>query len=643
MPGPYHGILSIKDRFGNIHEVINHARTSAYLSNPALSFNGISICDVIDLGGCATYGLTPVCAVPTWVANGAISSNAAAITPALPAGLATNDILLLFANTSNQASTIANQAGGTWTQVANTGAGTGTAGAAGSVRGTVFWSRYNGTQTAPTTNDSGAWQVGFIAAFRGCVTTGDPINGSAGSAAAVGAGTTFAMNGVSTSKVNNLIVRAAFDGWANASTTRYSNWFVERFDNGNASFGGIGMVTQPQDLTAASAITVTKDTAMTNIAQATIALAPIEWASLTFSTPTADNAPWYNANYSESADALGFFIEEWTGLDDAHVTRPTTTWGGLGGGASLGNVSAEGRTMSLNMLLFGRTEEAVEYLFRWFASTMTGVCQTCATDSIVIRRFCGSTADPSKGMVELRRVGVINGAKWESEPFGRAACYLRRASITLMAGDPCMYLPDTDRASDAADYAADLHTCFSGITSDEPSRELCRPSCSELSLTTCRSSYTFTVDPLGVIAPIITWHNIQSQYSFPFRAIVYADPGNIGTTPNPCGLPMLGELYVRPLPPSTTLRWNVVTRDVEVRDSTTGGFTSGWAYIEPNDPPHKRFFAVPCGKAHLVMEPASVCIDNPTGDTYTLDNLTFDPPGFPDVVDIRLQERISCP
>ena len=40
---------------------------------------------------------------------------------------------------------------------------------AGSTRGTVFWSRYNGTQTAPTTSDSGTSQVGFIAAFRGCV------------------------------------------------------------------------------------------------------------------------------------------------------------------------------------------------------------------------------------------------------------------------------------------------------------------------------------------------------------------------------------------------------------------------------------------------------------------------------------------
>lgn len=642
MPGPYHGWLYIKDRFGSVYEVINHARTSAYLSNPALAFNGISICDIIDLGGCATYALQPRCATPTWVANGAVSANAAAITPALPAGIQTNDILLLFLNTSNQAITIPTPAGGTWTQVANTGAGTGTGGSAGSVRGTVFWSRYNGTQTAPTTSDSGAWQVGFIAAFRGCVTTGDPINGSVGSAAAIGAGTTYSHAGVPTTKVNNLIVRAGFDGWANASTTRYSDWFVERFDNGNASFGGIGMATQPQDALAASAITVTKNTAMTNIAQATIALAPVEWASLAFSTPSVDGAPWYNAAYPESADALGFFIEEWTGLDDAHVKRPSTTWGGMGGGAGLGSVSADGRTMSINLLLFGRTEDAVEYLFRWLASVMTGVCQTCVTDSILIRRFCGSTADPNKGLAELRRVGLISGLKWESEPFGRAACYLRRASFTLMAGDPCMYLPDTDVAADVSDYVASLHTCFSGTSTVAADREFCRPSCSELDLATCRSSYKFTVDPLGVAAPIVTWHNNMSQYSFPFRAIVYADPGGIGTTPNPCGLPILGELYVRPLPPSTTLRWDVAGRTVDVRDPGTGGFTSGWAYTEANDPPRRRFFAVPCGTAHLVMEPGTVCITNPSGTTWTNGDLTFNPPTFP-TVDIRLQERVSCP
>ena len=52
-------------------------------------------------------------------------------TPALPSGLQTNDILLLFLETANQTISVSNQNGGTWTQVTNSPQGTGTAGALG--------------------------------------------------------------------------------------------------------------------------------------------------------------------------------------------------------------------------------------------------------------------------------------------------------------------------------------------------------------------------------------------------------------------------------------------------------------------------------------------------------------------------------
>ena len=61
-----------------------------------------------------------------------------------------------------------------------------------------------------------------------------------------------------------------------------------------------------------------------------------EWVAQIYDTPAIDSAPWYNAAYPESADALGFYVEEWTGLDDRHVVRPSSNWGGAGGGEALG-------------------------------------------------------------------------------------------------------------------------------------------------------------------------------------------------------------------------------------------------------------------------------------------------------------------
>ena len=111
----------------------------------------------------------------------------------------------------------------------------------------------------------------------------------------------------------------------------------------------------------------------------------------------------------------------------------------------------------------------------------------------------------------------------------------------------------------------------------------------------------------AAVGPIVEWYNDNPEHSIPFRAIIYADPFEIGVTPNPCGLEIVAEIYVRPLPPYAMLRWDVVGREVLYRDVTTGVFRPGYAFITPNDPPHKRFAALACGQAHLVVEPASFC------------------------------------
>lgn len=115
----------------------------------------------------------------THVGAAAGTSGTAAITPALPSGLATNDILILVVEQANQATTISNSAGGTWTQITGSPQGTGTAAGVTSAGCQVWWSRYNGTQTAPTVTDAGDHTAGRIYAYRGVDTT-TAINASTG-------------------------------------------------------------------------------------------------------------------------------------------------------------------------------------------------------------------------------------------------------------------------------------------------------------------------------------------------------------------------------------------------------------------------------------------------------------------------------
>lgn len=121
-------------------------------------------------------------ALPTFVASGAFTSSVGAITPALPAGIQADDILVLVLETHQQAASIPTPNGGTWTQFPDSPQGFGTAGANSSSRVTVFWSRYNGTQGDPTTNDPGDHISGRISAFRGCETSGDPFDVTSGAA-----------------------------------------------------------------------------------------------------------------------------------------------------------------------------------------------------------------------------------------------------------------------------------------------------------------------------------------------------------------------------------------------------------------------------------------------------------------------------
>ena len=198
-----------------------------------------------------TNYITVTGSIPTVVGTGAVAYGTGAITPALPSSLQANDILLLILNTSNQTITIPTPNGGTWTQVGST-QGTGTGGSSGSVALTIFWSRYNGTQGAPTTSDSGDHQIGRIIAIRGATTSGNPWDVT-GAGVDATANTTATIPGATTTVANTLVVVAAAVGLPDSNgTANFSAWtnsnltsLTEQIDNTRAAGvgGGIGVAT----------------------------------------------------------------------------------------------------------------------------------------------------------------------------------------------------------------------------------------------------------------------------------------------------------------------------------------------------------------------------------------------------------------
>jgi len=265
--------------------------TNAYGNNTNTKNNYISVTG----GGGST---------PTFVAAGAVASNAAAITPALPAGIAINDILLLFLETANQAISISNQNGGTWAAVANSPQSVGTAGGSNGTRLTVFWSRYNGTQGAPTTSDSGNHQLGRIIAIRGAATSGNPWDVTAGGTEST-VDTSGAIPGATTTVANTLVVAAIATSLPDASgTANFSAWtnanltgLAERTDNTVTAGNGGGLALATGEKATAGAYTTTGVTcgtattkAMMSIALKTTAGGSAPVANFS-GTPTSGTAP----------------------------------------------------------------------------------------------------------------------------------------------------------------------------------------------------------------------------------------------------------------------------------------------------------------------------------------------------------------
>lgn len=217
-------------------------------------------------------------ALPTYVAEGAVAAGTTGITPGLPAGIATDDILLLYTESqAGQPTSLTSQAGGTWTKFVAQDVGSG---AAGTSLG-IFWSRYNGTQTAPSVGDSGDHTFGYIEAYRGCVATGDPFEALVTGSEAT-ADTTLEVTGSTTLGADRLVIVAAgrendnfdahYSAWANADLAN----LTERSDRGTAQGNGGGLTTVTGEKAAAGAYGTTTATVAASVldAFATFALIP---------------------------------------------------------------------------------------------------------------------------------------------------------------------------------------------------------------------------------------------------------------------------------------------------------------------------------------------------------------------------------
>jgi hypothetical protein len=184
---------------------------------------------------------------PTVVAVGAAASSAAAITPAFPAGIAADDVLVTVAECEGVIAPGAYTLPSGWAHVIGSPVLQGT-----NTRLWVIWNRWDGAAAAPSLGDSGDHNVGRMIAIRGCPLSGNPWNVAAVAVEAI-SDTTATWPGVITTSDDCLILEIIATSADVASTAQlgalsngtggYTN-ITEQMDNwiSTGNGGGIGMV-----------------------------------------------------------------------------------------------------------------------------------------------------------------------------------------------------------------------------------------------------------------------------------------------------------------------------------------------------------------------------------------------------------------
>lgn len=170
-----------------------------------------------------SIGLKPavtVSALPVFQAAGTPVHGTGTVQPVWPTHQA-DDIALLIVTSANQTISLSTPAG--FVEVADSPQGTGTAGTVSAVRLAVYWCRATSSgMAAPVVADPGNHVTATILTFRGCETSGNPWDVTAGDVTAVETAT-VQIPGDTTTGDNRLVVVVSADSRP-VTSLQYSGW-----------------------------------------------------------------------------------------------------------------------------------------------------------------------------------------------------------------------------------------------------------------------------------------------------------------------------------------------------------------------------------------------------------------------------------
>ncbi len=146
----------------------------------------------------------------TFVSAGTSDAQLGAASPGLPAGFAADDILILVIEGEGQDANPDGQGDFGGTLVGSVASAEDDVG--GRTRNSTYWKRATGAEVSVTTDDAGDHTGAIITAFRGVITSGDPIDGTPVSTIDATADVNNVANGCTTLVNNSMVIYAGTFG-----------------------------------------------------------------------------------------------------------------------------------------------------------------------------------------------------------------------------------------------------------------------------------------------------------------------------------------------------------------------------------------------------------------------------------------------
>jgi len=113
-------------------------------------------------------------ATPTWVADGGAVASAGVTSVPVPAGIQNDDILIMLVECTPADSAGTPGSGDGWAHITGSPRASNFGGGGTHTELAFLWKRTDGTESSVTLPDPADHFLGIMAAFRGCITTGDP-------------------------------------------------------------------------------------------------------------------------------------------------------------------------------------------------------------------------------------------------------------------------------------------------------------------------------------------------------------------------------------------------------------------------------------------------------------------------------------